>query len=300
MKPADIERVQKNIMVVYSPDGGNGKSEIAANLAFCLARQGKRIWVIDANTVAPSQDILFHCPGRLPTFAEFLLENKLQELPAYRLSEFLPGELDAGICLTPSRREDPELLFRLQELMDHGLDGTRNIPEAIYRKMIHNHIDAVIIDTFPGFGEINQMFLAIAGFLLIVSRITDVDLRNLRTLLQDESIMDIQKKLVVFNNIELDERRQASPAMENTAMIQKLSALKCAADFQPYFDEFRRNSGLQGDGIEIYDRPFLYSRTLALFGQGTERRELFVQHAPRDPFSLNIDRLAHHILAANR
>jgi len=50
MNPKHIESLKKKILVVYSAGCGNGKSEIAANLAFSIARGGIRTWVLDANT----------------------------------------------------------------------------------------------------------------------------------------------------------------------------------------------------------------------------------------------------------
>ena len=52
----------EKVLVVYSPAGGNGKSEIAANIAYYLAKTGYRIWLIDANTHAPTLDLILCAP----------------------------------------------------------------------------------------------------------------------------------------------------------------------------------------------------------------------------------------------
>ena len=69
------------MMVVYSPGGGNGKSEIAANLAYCLANYGTRTWLLDANIFAPTQDIIFNLDPTGPTFSEYLYDRRDSRYP---------------------------------------------------------------------------------------------------------------------------------------------------------------------------------------------------------------------------
>ena len=83
MNPKHIESLKKKILVVYSAGCGNGKSEIAANLAYSIARGGIRTWVLDANTFAPAEDYIFGYTPKGPTFSHFLINPSIHEIPVY-------------------------------------------------------------------------------------------------------------------------------------------------------------------------------------------------------------------------
>lgn len=60
----------KHIIAVHSGKGGVGKSTVAANLAIALARQGKRVGLLDADIHGPSMPKMFHTEDCRPVSTE--------------------------------------------------------------------------------------------------------------------------------------------------------------------------------------------------------------------------------------
>jgi cellulose biosynthesis protein BcsQ len=288
MNPSEIERFRRRIIVVYSPEGGNGKSEIAANLAYCLAKRGLRTWILDANIFAPTQDLIFQFRVPGATLSEFLLDPYPCDLPLYDLTEHLNPRLGIPVYLTPSCRENSDIRFRLQQAMIHGEDIYSKIPLAIFETFLARHIDILIIDTHPSFGELNEVWLGMTEFLLIISRMNDLDLENLKPLLNEGMVLDVTKKLVVFNNVNLDEEGHAQEAMKNTIALQRFQGGVLERDAIP--DQKARQ------GLEFYSEPFLYSKKLAMYGESVARSGLFVEKEPSDSFSRGIKGLSAYLL----
>jgi cellulose biosynthesis protein BcsQ len=162
--------------------------------------------------------------------------------------------------------------------------------------MDENQVDLLIVDTHPGFEQLNEVWLAMAGYLLVVSRLNDIDLENLTSLLHDREVAEIPHKLVVFNNVKCDANRQASEAMDNTDLVDRMVDLRRQEEFRSYFSDCEDIACMQEGMTEIYHNPFLYSEKLALFGDGKPRDGLFIQKEPDDLFSRELSHLADHIL----
>jgi MinD-like ATPase involved in chromosome partitioning or flagellar assembly len=300
MNAAQIESLKKKILVIYSAGCGNGKSEIAANLAFSIARRGIRTWVLDANTFVPAQDFILGVNSPGPNFSHFLIDPSMHEMPVYPLNKIFSNPHPVPLFLTPSERDNQETRFALQEKFNSGTDIYSKIPEAVFKAMIHHKIDLLIIDTHPSFERINEVWMGMTEFLLIISRINPVDLENLKSLLKDPSVSDIDQKLVVFTNVHVDKSRKASPDMDNTAMIEQLQELyrqfeedNCVLDCT---DPLTTPAGK----TDIYEKAFLYSEKLALFQQAARREGMFIEQESGDGFSVNVERLGERVVEMGR
>ncbi|MGC1269353.1 MAG: Mrp/NBP35 family ATP-binding protein, partial [Croceibacterium sp.] len=60
------DKVQRRIVAIGSGKGGVGKSTLTANLAVALARQGRKVGVVDADIYGPSQPMLLDAENRKP------------------------------------------------------------------------------------------------------------------------------------------------------------------------------------------------------------------------------------------
>ncbi|MDD1703552.1 MAG: P-loop NTPase [Methanoregula sp.] len=292
----DIESLKKKILVVYSAGCGNGKSEIAANLAFSIAKKGIRTWVLDANTFAPSQDFIlgFTSPG--PTFSDFLLDPGLNELPVYPLDRLYANPRPLPLFLTPSERDNQKIRFALQEAQNSGTDLYSRIPEAVFTAMVRHRVDLLIIDTHPSFEQINEVWMGMTRFLLLISRINPVDFENLKSLLQDPSVLDIEQKLIVFTNVQIDRSRNVLRDMENDTIVEQLNALHRQFELEPCALSCAAPQVHRAGRTDIHNEAFLYSEKLALFQQASRRQGMFIDREPEDSFSVNIGLLGKRVV----
>ena len=296
MNQKHIESLKKKMLVVYSAGCGNGKSEIAANLAFSIARGGIRTWVLDANTFAPAEDYIFGYTPRGPTFSHFLIDPSIHEIPVYPMDMVYSNPQVVPLLLTHAERNDKRVRFDLEEILNSGTDIYSKIPEAVYKAMDQHDIELLIIDTHPSFERINEVWMGMSGFLLIISRINPVDLKNLKALLQDPSVRDISQKLVLFTNVKIDTSRNVSKDMANTEMIQLLQELHQQFDHDICVLDCSNPEKIPAGKIDIYEQPFLYSEKLALFQQVSNRQGMFIVKEPKDSFSVNIERLGKRVV----
>jgi MinD-like ATPase involved in chromosome partitioning or flagellar assembly len=296
MKAADIESLKKKILVVYSAGCGNGKSEIAANLAYSIARRGTRTWVLDADTFSPAQDVIFGCNPPGPTFSHFLIDPSMNEIPVNHMDRVFSNPKPVPLFLTPSERHDQQTRFALQERMNDGSDIYSKIPEAVFKAMHHHKIELLIIDTHPSFERINEVWMGLTGFLLIISRINPIDLENLQSLLKDPSFFDISKKLVVFTNVKLDTSRKASKDIDNTAVIEQLQKIHYQMEHDSCIPDCTNPLAVPAGKTDIFDQAFLYSEKLAIFQQAPLRKGMFIEKEPEDSFSKNIEQLRMRVI----
>ncbi len=253
--------VWEKIITVSSPGGGTGKSEIAAHIAYILANRGKSVWLIDANLFTPSLDILYNIHyHNCDTLNEFLLNDKLSEIPVCDISHLTKHQSHGRLYLTPCIRNDSEKRSQTETALIENDNICEKIPEAICQGL-GKEIDYLIVDTHPGFERINQAWFAITNYLILISRITPVDIENLGMLLKEKNLLDIRKKLVVFNNVYIDEGRNAHKTMKNNEMQGK---------FLYYLKNPSVITGInpeEDNSVEIFRHPIPYSEALATFSK---------------------------------
>jgi MinD-like ATPase involved in chromosome partitioning or flagellar assembly len=285
------------LMVVYSPAGGNGKSEIAANLAYQLSKKGRRIWIIDANSYAPTMDLIFNVKEKPDSFIRFIKSPDEKNLPIYPVYDTRDNNTQA-LFLTPAGKADRITRRDILETNEREDDFIGRLQDAIISNLTRNTIDFCIIDTHPGFERVNNIWFGMTSFLLVVSRLNDLDMRNLGVILQDYNIVDIEKKLVVFNNVHYRDEK-ASHDLENQEMLEKFRHFIEGDELKKEVSvAFTCNGNICGK-VEFYSDPFLYSRELALFQKEGDRKSLFSDIHPEDPFSLTLTALSSFISGMN-
>ncbi len=131
-KPKDLPGVDA-VIAVASGKGGVGKSTIAANLAVALAKQGKRVGLMDADIYGPSAPILLGLQGQKPKLSK---EEKIIPLEAHGVKTlsmgFMVGDGQAVIW------RGPMIIGALQQMFADTDWG---------------ELDVLIVDMPPGTGD---------------------------------------------------------------------------------------------------------------------------------------------------
>ena len=139
------------VVSIVSGKGGVGKSNIAANLAICLARAGRRVVLIDADLALANLDILFNIPPGL-NLSHLL---KYPRNPTDVITEIVPG-----LRLLPGASG----LASLADLSDLQRDRLINLFE-----LLQSSADYLIIDASAGISANVLSFAAAADDVLVVT-----------------------------------------------------------------------------------------------------------------------------------
>lgn len=163
MKPAGVDR----ILVVGSGKGGVGKSTVSSNLAVALARQGRRVGLLDADIYGPSQPRMMGVSKR-PGSPDGKTIIPLQAHGVTMMS--------IGLMMDPAKAvvwRGPMLMGALQQMLMQVDWGIK---------------DVLIVDLPPGTGDV-QLSLCqkseVAGAIVVSTP-------------QDVALLDARKALDAF------------------------------------------------------------------------------------------------------
>ena len=132
-----IDKEIKTILMT-SPEAGNGKSFVSANLAAAYAQDGKRVLIIDCDLRRGRQHEIFNVMNQTNSGYSNLILNYKEEV---KLSRYVVRTEIKGIDLIPTGPTPPNPI----ELL-----SSRNNTEAI--KELRNHYDIIILDCPPILG----------------------------------------------------------------------------------------------------------------------------------------------------
>ncbi|MCH2095903.1 MAG: Mrp/NBP35 family ATP-binding protein [Rhodobacteraceae bacterium] len=166
LKPSGVAR----ILAIGSGKGGVGKSTVSSNLAVALARQGRRVGLLDADIYGPSQPRMMGVTER-PASPD---GKKIIPLKAHGVTL-----MSIGLMLDPDKAvvwRGPMLMGALQQMLGQVAWG---------------ELDVLLVDLPPGTGDV-QLTLCQRGEVtgaIVVSTPQDV------------ALLDARKALDMFNTL---------------------------------------------------------------------------------------------------
>lgn len=182
------------IVSIHSFRGGTGKSNISANVAAQIAKDGNRVGVVDTDINSPGIHVLFGMDEDEMTRSlnDYLWDKCTIEEAAYPVGARIgKGEvfpMNGEIYLVPSSIRAGDITRVLREGYDVGLlnDGF----EALIERL---NLDYLIIDTHPGLNEETLLSVAISDVLIIILRPDQQDFQGTAV------TVDVARKLEVPN-----------------------------------------------------------------------------------------------------
>jgi len=166
MKPSGVKR----ILAVGSGKGGVGKSTVSANLAVALARQGRKVGLLDADIYGPSQPRMMGVSGR-PASPD---GTTIEPLHAHGVTV-----MSIGLMVEERKAvvwRGPMLMGALQQML-----GQVNWGE----------LDVLIVDLPPGTGDVQLTLCTkaeLSGAIVVSTP-------------QDVALLDARKALDMFDTL---------------------------------------------------------------------------------------------------
>jgi ATP-binding protein involved in chromosome partitioning len=160
----------RNIVAVSSGKGGVGKSTVAVNLAVCLAQDGARVGLMDADVYGPNVPIMLGVSDARPE----LEGNKLIPVEAHGVRLMSMAVLQPG---------DKPMIVRGPIL--HGL------VKQFLSDVKWGELDYLIVDMPPGTGDVQ----------LSLAQLVPVQGAVLVTTPQDVSVADVRRALRMFETV---------------------------------------------------------------------------------------------------
>lgn len=181
--PAGVRR----ILAVASGKGGVGKSTVSTNLAVALARQGRKVGLLDADIYGPSVPRMMGLTGQRPSSPD---GKTIEPLHAYGVTV-----MSIGLMLPEGKAaiwRGPMLMGALQQLLGQVHWG---------------ELDVLIVDLPPGTGDVQLTLCqrtALSGALIVSTP-------------QDVALLDARKAIDMFLKLK-------TPVL---GLIENMSAYVC-------------------------------------------------------------------------
>ena len=206
------------IVAIHSFRGGTGKSSIASSLAVSLAKQGKRVGVVDIDLLSPGMHVLFGLKDRAlgRTLNDYLRSDCLLHEAALDMSRCLPHnsiqsiDADGGaVYLVPASPKPGDIMRASKERYEREslADGFRELIDDL-------NLDFLLIDMRSGISEETLQAIAVCSLLLVVLRPDYQDYQGTSAILEIARTLSVEEMHLVVNKV--------LPAFDINAYCQQL------------------------------------------------------------------------------
>lgn len=245
---SESDRASK-IVAVHSFRGGTGKSNLTSNLAIGLAKQGKRVGIIDTDLQSPGIHVLFGLDDETidRTLNDYLWGRCALYEAAYDLSHLLPQQPSSnagGIYLIPASVK--------------ANDITRILREGFHQEMLLNgfsemirdlQLDFLFVDTHPGINEETLQAIAVCNLLVVVLRPDYQDYQGTSVIVELARMLSVSEMLLVVN--------KAFSSFDVETYRQQLEAAYgiSAAEILPFSEEIMHLASSEIFSVRYPDHP---------------------------------------------
>ena len=202
------------IVAVHSFRGGTGKSNLTSNLAISLAKQGKRVGIIDIDLQSPGIHVLFGLENETidRTLNDYLWGDCALYEAAYNLSDLIPPPSAGSLYLIPASPKANDITRILREGYHEEmlLDGFSEVIRDL-------QLDFLLIDTHPGINEETLQTIAVCSLLVVVLRPDYQDYQGTSVIVELARMLSVAEMLLVVN--------KALPSFDVEPYRQQLEAV---------------------------------------------------------------------------
>lgn len=193
------------IVAIHSFRGGTGKSSLTSSLAVSLAKQGKRVGIVDIDLLSPGMHVLFGLKDRAlgRTLNDYLRGDCLLHEAALDMNRCLPhsamhdvGADGGAIYLVPASPKPSDIMRASKERYEREslADGFRELIDDL-------NLDFLLIDTRSGISEETLQAIAICSLLLVVLRPDYQDYQGTSATLEIARMLSVEEMHLVVNKV---------------------------------------------------------------------------------------------------
>lgn len=208
--------MKTTVISVSNNKGGSGKTTLSGNLAFCLAKMGKKVLMIDADmqmNLTRSYDFsqeqdknLYNAIIKEEDLSNYIKKTNYENLDLI-ISDYMLSALDMKII----NKQNREFIFKtiLQPIIDS------------------EKYDYVIIDTCPFLGLLNYNILVASDYVLIPVELSAFGIEGLEPLSNFIDEVKINNdKLEILGIVETKVDNRESTTEETRSLLRELFSSK--------------------------------------------------------------------------
>ena len=222
------------IVSIHSFRGGTGKSNITANLAVSVAREGNRVGIVDTDIQSPGIHVLFDVdvekiahPLNDYLWGKCSIEETALDVSPILLDE--EGKQAAGVgavYLIPSSNKTREITRVLREGYDVGTlnDGFQDLIKRL-------KLDYLFIDTHPGLNEETLLSIAVSDILILILRPDKQDFQGTAVTVEVARKLQVPNLFLVVNKVLQDfDFEDVKRQVETTYQVPVAALLPLSVD----------------------------------------------------------------------
>jgi len=169
------------IISIMSNKGGVGKTTLAINIAYTLARKGRKVGLIDIDFHGPNLPIMLNINKKPEVTADGIIPVKVDDVEVMSLALLM-------------RKEDDPCLW--------SGETKRLMVEQMFRSVLWNNVDTFVIDTPPSLGDENLIVSDISDKVVVVTTphpASQYDVKKMLRFLKDKVVAVVVNMYDLFN-----------------------------------------------------------------------------------------------------